>query len=55
MFGKDMSSVSSAIATLRCCGHLEPERIMPLVLDRVYPALEGVLEARCCFLTWAPR
>jgi proteasome activator subunit 4 len=46
IFSKDVNLAGSAITTLRCCAHFEPDLVLPLVLERVYPALEGLLETQ---------
>ncbi|KAK8843981.1 hypothetical protein IAR55_006774 [Kwoniella newhampshirensis] len=46
MFNKDMTSVGSAIGALKKLALLEPELIMPAMMERAVPSLQGLEETQ---------
>ncbi|KAI5481022.1 proteasome activator subunit 4 [Pseudohyphozyma bogoriensis] len=44
MFSRDPVTIANSQAALKTMAYLEPELIFPAVLERAYPALEGLLE-----------
>ncbi|KAJ3398810.1 hypothetical protein HDU80_008541 [Chytriomyces hyalinus] len=44
MFSKDPRAVSDANSTIKLLAYLEPEIVLPKVLDRVFPSLENLTE-----------
>lgn len=41
---QDMDSVSSAVSTLKRLAILEPDLIMPALMERIVPSLQGLEE-----------
>lgn len=44
MFSRDALTIANSQSALKTMGFLEPDLIFPPVLERAYPALEGLLE-----------
>lgn len=44
--GQDMDSVTSAVSTLKRLSILEPDLIMPPLMERIVPSLQGLEEVR---------
>lgn len=47
MFSRDPLTIANSQAALKTMGYLEPELIFPAILERSWPALEGLLEVSC--------
>jgi proteasome activator subunit 4 len=52
MFSKDNNVVNSSHSALLHLAWIDPELILPKLLDRIYPSLETLTEVRDCFQNW---